>query len=153
MGSGKTTKSHEIANETGAVLISEDEWLSVIYPDEIKDFDGYLKYSSRIKKLLKSHVQNILNSGVSVVMDFPANTKDQRQWFKNIYSEYGIPHRLVYLEASDQLCLKQIKQRTKISPERKDFDTEEIFHQVNAYFQAPDEDEIFNIEVISRESP
>lgn len=152
MGSGKTTKSTEIAKELGAVLLSEDEWLAAIYPDEIIDFDAYLKYSSRIKPLLKSHVQNILNTGVSVVMDFPANTKNQRQWFKEIYSEHDIPHKLVYLESSDQLCLEQIKQRRITNPEREYFDREEVFHQVNSYFQPPSINEVFNIEIISREN-
>ena len=152
MGSGKSTKSQEIAKEMQAVLLSEDEWLSLIYPDEIINFDSYLKYSSRIKPLLKSHVQNILNTGVSVVMDFPANTKNQRQWFKEIYSEHDIPHKLVYLKASDQLCLKQIKQRRITNPERENFDTEEVFHQVNSYFQPPSVNEVFNIEIISSEN-
>jgi predicted kinase len=34
MGSGKSTKSQEIAKEMGAILLSEDEWLAAIYPDE-----------------------------------------------------------------------------------------------------------------------
>ncbi|CAB1057737.1 hypothetical protein D1BOALGB6SA_2492 [Olavius sp. associated proteobacterium Delta 1] len=152
MGSGKSTKSHKIAREMGAVLLSEDEWLAAIYPDEIINFDSYLKYSSRIKPLLKSHVRNILNTGVTVVMDFPANTKNQRQWFKEIYSEHKIPHKLVYLEASDQLCLKQIEQRRIANPERQNFDTEEVFYQVNSYFQPPSVNEAFNIEIIRSEN-
>lgn len=152
MGSGKSTLSKEIASQAGAILLSEDEWLKTIYPDEIENFEDYIKYSSRLKPLLKNHVQNILNSGVSVVMDFPANTINQREWFKEIYSEYDIPHKLVYLETSDQLCLEQIKQRRRTNPERARFDTEDVFHHVNRYFQPPSENEKFNIEVVSRKN-
>lgn len=150
MGSGKSTRSIEMAKELGAVLLSEDEWLAAIYPDEITDFDAYLRYSSRIKPLFKLHVQSILSAGVSVVMDFPANTKKQRLWFKAIYSEHDMPHKLVYIEASDQLCLKQINQRRITNPEREKFDTEAVFHQVNGYFQAPCENEGFTIEIVRR---
>ena len=148
MGSGKSTYSKKLANELNAVLLSEDEWLSAIYPEEIKNFDDYIKYSSRLKPLLEVHVRRILHSGVSVVMDFPGNTKKQRSWFKEIFFEDQILHRLIYLQAEDQLCLKRIEQRRQDSPERARFDTEEVFHQVTRYFQAPTDDEEFNIEVL-----
>ncbi len=151
MGSGKSTKAIELAKEYSAILLSEDEWLSAIYPEEIKVFADYIKYSSRLKPLLKKHVQNLLNSGISVIMDFPGNTRNQRAWFKEIFSEYEIPHKLYYLEVSDKLCLKQIEQRQKINPSRADFDTKEVFHQVNSYFQPPTEEEGFNIQIVKRE--
>jgi predicted kinase len=151
MGSGKSTKAIELANEYDAILLSEDEWLSAIYPEEIKVFADYIKYSSRLKPLLKKHVQNLLNYGISVIMDFPGNTRNQRAWFKEIFSEYEIPHKLYYLEVSDELCLKQIERRKKINPSRADFDTEEVFHQVNSYFQPPTEEEGFNIQIVKRE--
>lgn len=150
MGAGKSTKSQELARELEAVLLSEDEWLATIYPDEIRSFDDYIKYSSRLKPLLMGHVRKILNSGISVVMDFPGNTKNQRAWFKEIFSDSHIPHKLVYLEADDQLCLKQLEQRRETRPERALFDTEEVFYKVSSYFQAPSEEEGFNIEVIRR---
>jgi hypothetical protein len=43
----------------------------------------------------------VLHLGVSVVMDFPGNTKKQRTWFKEIFSEEDIPHKLIYLKADD----------------------------------------------------
>lgn len=152
MGSGKSTKAIELVNQYDAILLSEDEWLEALYPEEIKVFDDYLKYSSRLKPLLRKHVQNLLNSGISVVMDFPANTPTQRAWFKKIFSESEIPHQLYYLEASDELCLKQIEQRRKMNPSRADFDTEKVFHQVNSYFQPPTEEEGFNIQIVRREN-
>ncbi len=152
MGAGKSTLSREIASKEGAILLSEDEWLKTIYPDEIENFEDYIKYSSRLKPLIKQHVQNILNLGISVVMDFPGNTEKQRTWFKEIYTEYSFSHKLIYLEASDNLCIQQIKIRRKTNPERAQFDTEDVFHQVTSYFQPPFEHEGFNIEVVSREN-
>jgi predicted kinase len=151
MGSGKSTKAVSLANEYDAILLSEDEWLEALYPEEIKVFADYVKYSSRLKPLLKQHVQNLLNSGISVVMDFPGNTPNQRAWFKEIFSEDKISHKLYYLEASDELCLQQIEQRRKINPSRVNFDTEKIFHEVNSYFQPPAEAEGFNLQIERRE--
>ncbi|WP_256498805.1 ATP-binding protein [Chroococcidiopsis sp. CCNUC1] len=152
MGSGKSTKAMELAHESDVILLSEDEWLSALYPEEIQVFDDYLKYSARLKPLLKKHVQNLLNSGITVVMDFPGNTPTQRAWFKEIFSDSDIPHKLYYLEASDELCLKQLERRRKIDPSRADFDTEMVFHEVNSYFQPPTESEGFELQIVRREN-
>lgn len=151
MGAGKSTISWELARQHRAVLLSEDEWLTALYPDEICCFDDYLKLSSRLRPVLKGHVQSLLLSGVSVVMDFPANTRAQRSWFMDIYAGCGAQHKLVYVEASDETCLKQLELRRKAQPERANFDTESVFRQVTSYFQPPSEDEGFDIDVVPRE--
>lgn len=153
MGAGKSTCSEKLASELNAVLLSEDDWLSAIYPEEIINFDDYIKYSSRLKPLLKEHVRRILHSGTSVVLDFPGNTLKQRAWFKEIFSDDQIPHKLIYLKADDQLCLMRLEQRKLNSPERARFDTEDVFHQVTSYFQSPSDDEGFNIEVVEQQGP
>ncbi len=148
MGAGKTTHSVRLAREIGAVLISEDEWLAKLYPQDIADFNDYLKFSTRIKPLLKTHIQNILQTGVSVVLDFPGNTRSQRTWFLQICHEIGAAHRLIYLNISDQKCLQQLGQRRNTAPERAAFDTEEMFHQISSYFQKPDASEGLVIETL-----
>ena len=151
MAAGKSTKAAELASTYNAILLSEDEWLSQIYPEEINVFDDYIRYSARLKPLLKTHVQNLLNAGLSVVMDFPGNTKRQRAWFKDIFSDHELPHQLHYLNASDELCIRQLKIRAENLPEGTAFTTEEEFHVVNSYFQPPSEEEGFNIQLHTRE--
>jgi predicted kinase len=150
MGAGKSTKSRQLASEMAAILISEDAWLAALYPEEIKSIDDYLTYSLRLKPLLKIHVQALLQSGVSVVMDFPANTLKQRAWFREIFSEQSLAHKLIYLDLSDSQCLSQIATRRAQQPERAAFDTEAVFHTISSYFQAPTEDEGFDLEVLCR---
>jgi predicted kinase len=148
MGAGKSTLSRKISQELNAIILSEDDWLSTLYPEEITNFHDYLKYSNRLKPLLKPHLRSILNSGVSVVMDFPANTRNQRAWFKDIFLTEGIPHRLIYLEVDDKTCIEQIAKRRETNPERSLFDTEEVFRHVTSFFQPPSADEGFLVEVV-----
>jgi predicted kinase len=152
MGAGKSTTSKQLARERNAVLISEDEWLSKLYPDQISTFDDYIQYSSLLKPLVKDHVMNILKTGTDVVMDFPANTIRQRNWFRELITEADAPNELIYLDVNNDICLKQIEQRRMESPERAAFDTEAMFHEVTQYFQAPDESEGFNIRVVVRDA-
>ena len=150
MGAGKSTKSHQLALDRNAVLISEDEWLASLYPGQIASFEDYIKFSGLLKPLVKSHVQNILCSGTNVVMDFPANTVSQRKWFKAIVSEIDAPHELIYLNTSEEICLNQIAQRCNERPERAKFDTEEVFRHVTSFFEEPSAEEGLNIKRIER---
>ena len=45
MGAGKSTHARRLAEAEKAVLISEDEWLEMLYPEQIKTLDDYLRYS------------------------------------------------------------------------------------------------------------
>ena len=150
MGAGKSTKSRQLALDRNAVLLSEDEWLASLYPGQIASFEDYIKFSSQLKPLVKSHVQNILCSGTDVVMDFPANTVSQRKWFKGIVSGIDAPHELIYLNTSEEICLRQIAQRCIERPERAKFDTEEVFHHVTSFFEEPSAEEGLNIKRIER---
>ena len=150
MAAGKSTLSKEIANERNTILISEDEWLEQLFEDEIKTFEDYIVYSSRLKPLIKEHVLSLLDEGISVVLDFPANTKKQRSWFLEII-DLGYPHQLHYVEASDELCLKQLAMRSE-GLEDSAFTTEAMFHEVTRYFEPPSNDEKFDIKVYKREN-
>lgn len=150
MGAGKSTNSKIMTQARNAVLISEDEWLSSLYPNQIISFDDYIKLSAQLKPLLKTHVQNILNAGVNVVMDFPANTKNQRKWFTNLVLEVEAKSELIYLKVNDELCLKQIAKRRVEEPAREKFDTEEMFYHVTKYFEEPDASEVTSFKVVER---
>jgi predicted kinase len=145
MGSGKTTRSMGLAQERNAVILSEDEWLESLYPKQIFSLEDYIKYSSLLKPQMKNLVQSILIAGTDVVMDFPANTISQREWFKDIFSEIEAPHVLIFIDASNELCLSRIEKKRKDLPERSATDTVEMFEQVTKYFVAPSRNEGFNI--------
>ena len=145
MASGKSTLAVSLANKNNAILIVEDEWLSKLYPDEIKSITDYIQYSIRLKNIITSHVILLLEQGTSVVLDFPANTIKQRNHLRSIFEVADVSHMLHYVEASDEKCKKQLKKRNENNPEQVAFTTEEEFEAINQYFQDPSENEYFNI--------
>ena len=145
MGAGKSTKAREISHNRNAVLLSEDEWLASLYPSKVRSLDDYIKYSSLLKPQIKKLVQSILATGTDVVMDFPANTISQRNWFREIYSEIKAPHNIIYLDMPNDICLKQIAKRRIEQPERARTDTVEMFEAVTKFFAEPTPDEGFNV--------
>ncbi len=145
MGAGKTTKSKAVAHKLNAVLLSEDEWLESLFPKAIQSLTDYVHYSNLLKPPIKKLVQNILLTGSNVVMDFPGNTIKQRSWFKEIFTEINAQHELIYLNISNEVCLKQIANRCAKNPARAATDTVEMFNSVTQYFQAPEIKEGFNV--------
>ena len=150
MGSGKSTKAREIAQKNNAVLLSEDEWLASVYPNKISSLNDYIEYSNLLKPHIKKLVQSMLSAGTNVVMDFPANTLSQRDWFRSIFSEIEAPHNLIYIDLPNADCLKQIEKRRKEQPERSATDTPDMFEQVTKYFMAPIPDEGFNTIAVAK---
>lgn len=145
MGAGKSTKSKQLSIEKHAVLLSEDEWLAALYPNQIASFEDYIKFSAQLKPLVKKHVQNILSVGTDVVMDFPANTQKLRKWFLDMALEVNASHQLIFLNQNNEQCLRHIEQRRNEQPERASFDTEAMFHYVTKFFEIPEANEGLNI--------
>jgi predicted kinase len=145
MASGKATLSKRLASDYDAILISEDIWLSRLYPEEIHTFDDYLNYSSRLKRVVSPHVQAILAQGLPVVLDFPGNVPSQRQWFRSIFEAANVKHTLHYIVASDALCKERLCKRNAERPEGSAVMSEADFDFITAYFQPPISDEGFNI--------
>jgi len=145
MAAGKSTLAIALAKDNDAILLKEDDWLSYLYPEEITDIQEYIRYSARLKNILSGHVVSLLSHGVSVVLDFPANTKDQRNWFRSIYERANASHTLHFVDVSDAICKRQLKERSKDKPEGSAFTSDAEFDAITKYFQAPSEDEGFNI--------
>jgi predicted kinase len=54
-----------------------------------------------------------LSKGICVVLDFPANTKAQRAWFRELFERANAEHELHFVDASNALCKRQLKERSK----------------------------------------
>ncbi|WP_420549118.1 AAA family ATPase [Curvivirga sp.] len=147
IAAGKTTLSHKLAKDQSAILISQDQWMSTLYPDEVQDLKDYVKYSNRLDAVIGPHVKSLLTQSISVVMDFPANTLEQRAWLKGLADEAGVVHQLYFLDVSDDVCKERLRERNASGEHPYDV-SEAIFDQFNKYFVAPTADENLNVIVL-----
>lgn len=145
MAAGKSTLARELVQRENAVLLVQDDLLDCLFPGEITDIPGFVKCSSRLKNALGPHVCALLSKGISVVLDFPANTKAQRTWFRELFEGANAEHELHFIDASDALCKSQLKDRSKDLPAGAPWTTEAEFDAITMYFQPPSEDEGFNV--------
>ena len=145
MAAGKSTLARDLADRENAVLLSQDDLLSTLFPGEITDIQAFLKRSSRLKNALTPHVCALLSKGISVVLDFPGNTRTQRAWFREVIDHARVEHELHFLDAPDALCTSQLRERSMGLPPGAPWTTEADFEAINAYFQPPSEDEKFKV--------
>ena len=145
MAAGKSTLARQLASQEEALLLVEDQFLERLFPVEITDLAGYVKYSSRVRSALAPHIVSLLAMGVSVVLDFPGNTRTQRAWFRRLIDETGAAHELHFVDASNALCLRQLADRRSGLPQDSRWSSDAAFQEVTAYFEPPADDEGFNI--------
>ena len=104
IASGKSTLATALAEQHAAILIGEDRWLAALYPDEIHSVADYVRSARRVRQVLQPLVTQLLGSGVSVVLDVPANTVADRQWLRALADGAHVPHCLHYLAVDDDTC-------------------------------------------------
>ena len=143
MAAGKSTLARELARRENAILLVQDEFLDHLFPGEITDIPEFVKYSSRLKNALGPLVCALLSQGISVVLDFPGNTRAQRAWFRELFERANAKHELHFVDASDAVCKSQLEERTKHLPAGTPWTTEAEFDAITAYFRPPSEDEGF----------
>lgn len=98
IASGKSTLAKRLAAEGDAILLSEDHWLARLYPDQIKSVTDYVRLARQIREVVGPLVIDLLKAGVTVVLDFPANTPQDRQWLRSLADSAEVFHRVHYIE-------------------------------------------------------
>lgn len=144
IAAGKSTLAATLAAEPQTVLIAEDAWLARLWPGEIASVDDYRRCALRLRTAMAPHVESLLRSGLSVVLDVPANTPASRAWMRDLIARSGAAHVLHYLDLPDAVCRARLHRRN--AEGRHDFAASDAeFDAITALFVAPGADEGFDI--------
>ncbi|MEN0000309.1 MAG: ATP-binding protein [Pseudomonadota bacterium] len=144
IASGKSTLAAELASAPQTILVSEDEWLSALFADQLETPKDYVRCAAKLRTVMSPHLVALLRAGLSVVLDFPANTMDQRRWMRTIIDESSAPHQLHFLDVPDAVCLERLRARNAQGA-HKFAVTEAQFHQISKHFVAPQPHEGFTL--------
>ncbi|PNL51277.1 ATP-binding protein [Proteus mirabilis] len=140
IASGKSTLAKSFAKSPRTVLINEDEWLSRLYPNQIKTVADYIEKSELVKSVLSEHIAVLLKAGNTVIMDFPANTLKQRQWLKSLADNTGMPYLFHVLKVESAECKKRLSLRNQL--DENPFKTTEVeFDFITQHFSYPASEE------------
>ncbi len=144
IASGKSTLARRLKRQGSAVLIGEDAWLATLYPGEINSGADYLRCTGKLRAAIAPHIIELLGSGVSVVLDFSANTVQQREWMRSLLDNTSAAHQLHVLDVPDDICLARLRARNA-EGDHPFAASEEQFHQFSKHFAPPTPQEGFNI--------
>ncbi|MGE8131945.1 AAA family ATPase [Methylobacterium sp. NPDC080182] len=144
IAAGKSTLVTELGRRLSTVIVREDHWLSRLYPGEQNTLDDYVRNSTRLRSAIGPHLIDLLRNGLSVVLDFPANTPNSRAWMRTLFEDARCAHQLHYLDVPDQVCKARLKRRNE-SGEHEFIVSDEEFDLITAYFVPPSLDEGFEV--------
>jgi predicted kinase len=92
------------------------------------------------------HIVDILRQGLSIVLDFPANTVSNRNWMRSLISEANVAHELHLVDVPDTICRQRLGERNRGG--KHPFQVSEADYDLfTSYFVPPGAGEGFNVVV------
>ena len=121
--------------------ITLDEALELTRTGDLWLFRGHTLADRAIRVGTNSPVNHV---GLSVVLDFPANTLASRRWMRGIVEDADAAHELHFLDVPDETCRRRLRERNAAGghPFQASDAEYEIFTR---YFVPPTPDEGFNV--------
>lgn len=143
MAAGKSTLATELAQSPDTVRLSEDDWLAALFRGQMSSGADYIHYSEKLRRVIGPHVAALLHAGTSVVLDFAANTPEQRAWMRALLDETGAAHEMHVLMPPDAVCLARLHARNAAGS-HPFAPTDAQFHAFSRFFSPPAPEEGFN---------
>lgn len=136
IGAGKSTLAAQLAQAPLTVTLAEDALVAALWPGEIRSMADYLDRANRLRGTIAPHVRDLLRQGVSVVMDFQANTVASRRYLLGLLEGTGARHELHWLDVADDVCRQRL--RTRNAAGTHEFQASDAeFDRITSHFQAP----------------
>lgn len=111
IAAGKSTLTSALGKQPHTVVVIEDYWLAHLFPGEQNSLADYVRNATRLRDAMSGHLIDLLRSGLSVVLDFPANTPVIRAWMRSLFEEARCGHQLHYLDVQDEVCKSRLSRR------------------------------------------
>lgn len=144
IASGKSTLAAKLAERPGTLLVSEDHWNAALFGPELRTIEDYGRLSARLTAAMQPHLVSILRLGLSIVLDFHANTVRRRAWLRSLIDAADVAHELHWLDVPDAVCLERLRARNAAA--RHPFQVSEAeFAQFTACFVPPSPNEGFHV--------
>ncbi|MBM2576734.1 ATP-binding protein [Jannaschia sp. Os4] len=144
-GAGKSTLAARLAEAPATVRLSEDDLIAALYPGEVATMGDWLDRAARVRNVVRPQVADMLRAGVSVVLDFQANTVRSRRWMAGLAETAGASLVLHWLDVPEAECLARLTARNAAGA-HPFAPTEAEFRQVASHVVPPAPEEGLTVE-------
>lgn len=143
IGSGKTTFSKKLEEETGAFRFTVDEWMEALYGNN-PPAELFFDYEERIKTMILSLSERLLRRGQDVILDFGFWSRKARDDMHGWAQKIGAEPVLYEMQCDIDLMRERTRKRTGDAPAGALFIDDNAFDLLYARFEPlqPDEDRI-----------
>ena len=136
IAAGKSSLAAALGDAPLTVVVSEDKWTAPLFGAEMATVEDYVRCSAKLRAAMGPHLVDLLRAGVSVVLDFPANTLASRAWMKGLAEAAGVAHRLHWLDVPDEICRARMHARNAAGA-HEFAPTDAHFDLITSYFVPP----------------
>jgi uncharacterized protein len=143
-GSGKSHGSQPLISQEATVRIRSDVERKRLYgvqpgPNENRNPPGQSMYSSEATERTYQHLadltRSILHSGCSVVVDATFLLRHQRQQFRELAEEMGVPFQILAFQAEPETLRQRLRARRQAGSDASDADENVLEMQLQSLEQ------------------
>lgn len=140
-GSGKTTRSRELATLGHGIWLNADEWVCELYPTDA-EAAARDQRKGLVEDVQWALAERLLSEQVSVILDWGLWTRAERDHYRNRAHELGARVQTVFLDAPLATLHERIARRNRnLAPGSFHVSVEELDYWATL-FEPPTEDEL-----------
>ena len=144
IAAGKSTLAARLGAAKDTIMISEDKWLAALFADQMHTGADYVRCAAQLRDAMGPHVADLMSCGISVVLDYPANTPETRAWMRSILDGTKAKHQMHVLDVPDDVCLARLKKRNATGAHEFAV-TEAQYRQFTKHYVPPTAEEGFKL--------
>ncbi len=107
--SGKSTYAEKLRTELGAAVLSVDEITLALFGQNVGE--KHDEYVEKLENYLLLKSIELIDAGVSVILDWGLWTKGERSQIKDFYRSRGIECELHYIDVCDETWHERLRRR------------------------------------------
>lgn len=150
-GAGKTTYAIALAKRIGAVRLSTDEWMSVLFrPDRPSPpaLAWVLERIDRCEQQMWMVAEPLVARGIDVVLDLAPSNRDYRDRMRGRVAQTRAQSKLHYLDVSRETRRARVLERSRIAQTGSAEDDQTLFALMDRWFEFPSDDELYGAMIV-----
>lgn len=153
-GSGKTTYSKLLKEETKGVIFSIDMWNKVLFLPDKKEHDGLawmLDRIDRAESMIFNLIEQLENAHVDSILDLGFSKLVHRKKFRTFADTYNFERKLHFLDIPKEIRYNRIQKRNIEKGDTFEFEVSKTdFDFMETWFEKPGDIEMTNGIIIKK---
>jgi predicted kinase len=140
-GSGKTTRAKELEAAGEGILVSADDWVCRLYPDDA-EAAARDERKGHVEQVQWELVERLLGGGISVILDWGVWTRAERDHYRERARDLGATVQVVFVDTPIETLQERVAERNRSLPSGTFSISGEELDEWAAIFEPPSHEEM-----------